>query len=238
MATATRATLVTRIQEQLADSGTTWTSSDELETWIQDCHNDLALTGYCVKIFKGTTASNTFKYSIASLSSDYVPVKVLDLSVAEGSDTTSIYRRLKPIPFWQYREWMRGLEYYNNTPAMSSTSDPPTHYCWHGDNLYLFPCPATGITNGMRLTAQVAQVFSADTDNTTLPQQFEVAVVYYACMRQQQKERVAGGAGKMLEYWRQEYERKKRELQEWAKGSRTGGPERIPSPDERRARLG
>ena len=131
---------------------------------------------------------------------------------------------------------MKGQELYNSTPSMSSTGDPPTHWCWHGDYLYLFPCPETGITDGLAMTAAVAQIFDADTNVTTLPQQFEVAVVYYGCMRQQQKERVAGGHGKMLEYWRQEYERKKRELAEWTKGARTSGPERIPSPDERAAR--
>jgi hypothetical protein len=224
----------------LGDSGTTWLSPGEIDTWIQDCHNDLASTGYCVKTFLGTLAANTFKYSIASLLGqssygDYVPIEIHDIAIPEGTDDASVYRRLRPLSFREYRQKMKGLELYNSTPTMSSTGDPPTHWCWKGDHLYLFPCPTTGMGNGMMLTAAVAQIMDDDDNYTTIPQQFEVAVVYYACMRQQQKERVAGGAGKMLEYWRQEYERKKRELAEWAKGARTSGPERIPSPDERAA---
>ena len=238
MATATRDDLVARIQKQLGDSGTTWTTEGEIETWIQDCHSDLALTGYCVKTFRAGSTANTYKYSIATLGSTYVPIEIVEMGFLDADSNTAKYRRLIPLPFWKYREMMRGTEMKSATPDVTGTSDPPTHYCWHGDYLHVYPCPTNTISNSMKIIAKVAQVFGSDTENTTLPQQFEVAVVYYACMRQQSKERVAGGAGKMFEHWRNEYERKKRELAEWAKGSRTAGPERIPSPGERAARLG
>lgn len=241
MATATRDTLITRIQKQVGDSGKTWTGELDLETWVQDCHNDLALTGYCTKVFRAASAANTYKYSIATLgasgSDQFNPIEIVEIGYLDANSDTAKYRPLRPLPFWKYRQYMRGTEMRTGTPDVSGTSDPPTHWCWHGDYLYLFPCPTTAITNGMKIIARVAQIFGADSDTTTLPQQFEAAVTYYGCMRQQQKERVAGGAGKMLEYWRQEYERKKRELEEWASGARTSGPERIPSPDERAARL-
>ena len=240
-APTTRAEFKTRIKNQLGDTSVNWTTEEELNTWVQDCHNDLGVgTGYSVKIFVGAAVANIYRYSIKQLgtsNSIYHALRIHDVYFVDGTDTTSLYRKLKPVSYREFLKLYENKQYYNSTPTVSATATLPTHYCWHGDYLHFYPCPDTSINEAIKIYAQVVQEFYADTDETDLPEPFDVAVVYYACMRQQEKERVAGGRAGMLEYWRQEYERKKRELREWTRGVRTTGPERIPSPDERPARL-
>ena len=139
---ATRATLRGYIEDRYGeDSGASaWITSAEVNQWIQEAHNELAETGYYKDDITTGLVDEQWDYDISG-------ENIIEIERAwrldDGTQNTAGYKELRPLPYWKLKKWTRGSETApgGSLGGEATTQGPPTHYCWHGKYVYLWPSP-------------------------------------------------------------------------------------------------
>lgn len=199
----------------------------DVNNWIQDCHDELARD---TKYYKRYATANLAGASTAQDELDVSTLYMVEIDqVCRLDDGDTKYKVLRVMPWHVYRRYSDGQD---TTGAYNQTGTP-THYCWHGDSLYLYPACNYDEDNGLKIWFSGCQTFSsveatADATESTLPRQFQDAVVWYGVWRARARAKDPA----IAEYYRRMYESEKAKLREWASSMRTIGPDRIPRWDE------
>jgi hypothetical protein len=231
---ATRATLRSRIEKRYGeDAGASvWITESEVNQWIQEAHNELAETKYYKDDITTPLVDDQWDYDVSALNIIEIERawRLEDGAYAAGT----AYRELMPLPYHQLKRWTSAMETApgGGGSGVNTSEGTPTHYCWHGKYVYLYPSPNYAEVEGLRLEVTCCQTMDEDTDTTDLPFQFEHLVTYFALSQAYAKE---GDVGK-CQYFTMRFEEGKRKLAEYVSSLKGGYPERIDH--RRRTRAG
>ena len=116
------------------------------------------------------------------------------------------------------------MEITSSTGTFDSYSNEsnPYRYCWHGQNLYMWPPPSYDEDVALRLTfAAIEKIPSTATTAMNLPILGEDAVVAYCIAMWHGKDNNTRDKS----YYMQQFEAKKRELIGWLDSARSDYPE-------------
>jgi len=219
---ATRLQLRERIRAQMDDLQLTHYTNTDIDNWIQDCHDEMARdTKYYKRWATTNLAGGTNAQHELDLTTLYI-VEVDQVAILPDEETT--YKLLRVMPWHVYRRYSQSQE----TTGDYGLTGTPTHYCWYGDSLYLYPACNYDEDDGVKIWFSGCQSFSADTDESTLPRQFQDTVIWYGVWRARSRAKDPN----LAEYYRRLFEQGKAKLREWAASTRTIGPDRIPRWDE------
>jgi hypothetical protein len=227
---ATRSQLRSRIQAQFDNPHTTRITATDWNNWIQDCHDELA---HHTKYYKRYATANIEGASTAQHEFNVSTLRMVEIDqVTRLGDGETTYKVLRIMPWHVYRRYSEGQD----TTTAYGLTGTPTHYCWHGDSLYLYPAANYDEDDGIKIWFSGCQTFKtssnteaeADATESTLPRQFQDSVVWYGVWRGKARLQDLAGA----EYYRRMYEAGKAKLRDWASSLRTVGPDRIPRWDE------
>ncbi|GAG49113.1 unnamed protein product, partial [marine sediment metagenome] len=206
------------------DSGASvWITPGEVNQWIQEAHNELAETKYYKDDITTDLVDEQWDYDISAL--NIMEIERIWRLEDGGYDAGSAYLELKPIPYHQLKRWTAAMETAPGGDAggVNTSEGSPSHYCWHGDFIYLYPSPNYDEVEGLRLEIACCQTMDEDTDTTNLPFQFETLITYYGLAQAYAKERNVG----LTQYYLMKFDEGKGRLSEYVTALKGGYPERI-----------
>jgi len=210
-----------RVMRQVGDRSKRFVTEDDLDVWFQDGLAEIARrTNYHKKIYQTDIVSGQDDYDISELH-----ITQLDRVLYLDGST---YKTICEIP---YSEWQERRESMDTTTGTNSTGTP-TGYILNGDYLFLDPCPDGAVSDGLRLWVSRVEVVSDDTTEISMPRAFQDCLVFYMAYRWQQKARAAQGAGRFLEGFWQEFERRTREFKHHIAAQKGRGKVMLRSPEQ------